>query len=498
MKKILLIAGVILLTLFVIVPLATRYLGPRMIFVEPPKGRPIGEFDLPRAETSLVAVNVAIPLDMMTTLANAKIPEEFEGGEQKDFHKRIKRGRYAWKAVRGDVAFQNTGSNLAFTTAFRGGARFQGDVDAKIITIPLNSTVEIGGLVGGTMSPSVTPRWQIDPQFAPRLSLSEANLSIAGLGGIDISNMLGGSLSQFIQKEAAKLMPALGKQLNLRGEVEKLWSQGYLSQLVNDDPNVWISVTPKKILMAPINYTDPEQISMAIGIQSNTFLTNRDPGQPAPAPLPDLTPLDGPVSTDLKLPIIVSVAELNEVLAEETIEIDTGIGTKIDIHGLEAKIAQGGLLDLKITLQADKSRIGRGVAGDIWVKARPVIDFEAQTLGFSEVELTVETLDKLTTAATWLLEGILTRGIESQLRVDLDDYKEEINEEVQKAIDSADLPPGLDVSLQDLEINLADIYTISRHFPEGEPDAGIVIVINATANMETTLNSMILKPEDAP
>ncbi|MEM1444121.1 MAG: DUF4403 family protein, partial [Verrucomicrobiota bacterium] len=189
------------------------------------------------------------------------------------------------------------------------------------------------------------------------------------------------------------------------------WTQGYISQLVNDDPNVWISITPTEILMAPISYVDPTQISMAIGIRSNTFLTNRDPGLPTPAPLPDLTPLNGPVTTDLRLPIIVSVAELNEVLAEETFEIKTGIGTKIEISGIEAQIGQEGFLDLRISLQADKSRIGRGVAGDIWVRGKPVIDFDEQTLGFSQVELTVETKDKLTTAATWLLEGILTKGI---------------------------------------------------------------------------------------
>ena len=110
----------------------------------------------------------------------------------------------------------------------------------------------------------------------------------------------------------------------------------------------------------------------------------------------------------------------------------------------------------------------------------------------------METKDKLTTVATWLLEGILTKGIESQLRVDLDDYKAEIDEEVQKAIASADLPEGLDVSLQNLEIKLADIYTITRYVPNGEEDPGIVIVLNATADMETKLNSLILSPKETP
>ncbi|MEM9018533.1 MAG: DUF4403 family protein, partial [Verrucomicrobiota bacterium] len=212
---------------------------------------------------------------------------------------------------------------------------------------------------------------------------------------------------------------------------------------------------------------------------------------------PELGPLEPASPTELNLPIIVSVAELNEVLETETIEIDTGVGTKIDIHNMEAQIGQNGFLNLKLSLQADQSRLGRGVAGDIWVEGRPVIDFEKQSLGFADVSLTVETRDKLTTAATWLLEGLLVKALEGQLRVELDDYKAEINEEVQKGIDSANLPEGLDVSVRNLEINLADIYTISRHFDGGENDPGIVVVIRATGDMDTRISRQLLGSPEA-
>ena len=164
---------------------------------------------------------------------------------------------------------------------------------------------------------------------------------------------------------------------------------------------------------------------------------------------------------------------------------------------MKAEVGQNGFLNIGLNIQADKSRIGRGVAGQIWVQGKPIIDLDNQTLGFSEVALTVETKDSLTSAATWLLEGFLVKGIESQLRVDLDDYKEELNEEVLKAIDNAKLPEGIDVSVQNLDIRLADIYTITRHFEEGEPDPGIVIVVQATGDMDTSINQLILQsPED--
>ena len=257
-------------------------------------------------------------------------------------------------------------------------------------------------------------------------------------------------------------------------------------------------MTPQRLLVAPIDLSQPEQVSLTVGIQSTTYLTNREPTVMTPAPLPEMVPLQGPTATDLNLPVIISMAELNEVLKTESFAIDTGIGTKLDLSGLEAEVGQNGLLNLKLNLKADQSRLGRGVAGAIWVKGRPVINYLDQTLGFTEVELTVETRDKLTGVAAWLLEGYLVKGIEAELRVDLNDYKAELNEEVQKAIAKADLPEGLDLSLKNLEVKLTDIYTITRHTTEGAPDPGIVLVIRATGDVGTRINQLVLKADSEP
>ncbi len=495
MKRFLLIAGIALLAIIVLAPMGAKFFGPQMIFVPAPSGSPIGEHDTPLPETSVLGVSIAIPMTMLNELINEKVPEQFQGQEQTNIHKRIQNGAYAWAAIRGKIGFQNTGNSLAFSTPFTGAAEFQGDLDAKILTLPLNSTAELSGTAGGTLNPSITPDWQIDPQLVPQLNLTNATLALGALGSIDISDLLGGTLGQYLQGELGKLAPALRKELDLRTEVEPLWQEAFVRQLISDDPPVWISITPEKILMAPLNYSVPEQVSINLGIQSETFLTNRDPGTPVPLPLPPLTPLDFPVSTHLRLPVIVGITELNEALQSQNFDFDTGVGPSIEIDEMEAEIGQEGRLNLKLNLQADQSRIGRGVSGEIWVTGIPLIDVENQTLGFSDVELTVATRDKLTNAAAWLLEGILVRTLESQLRVDLDDYKEEIDEEVQKALQSDALPEGIEVSLEDLTVGLADIYTITRHFPGGNDDPGIVIVISATGNMQTTLSPNLLQPK---
>ncbi len=488
MKKVLVIVATVIVLILVGIPVSTRILGPRFIAVGAPTGKPIGEFDIPRPETSLLAVSIGVPLSMLNELANTRVPEEFEGSEQKDFHKNIKSGGYAWKAARGPIVFQNTGTSLAFAAAIQGAAQFQGNLDAKIIQIPLNGTADIAGTAGGTLSPEIQPNWSINPNLVPALNLSQASLSLGSIGKIDISDILSGSVGQLVQKEAQKLAPELNKSLDLRAQVDQLWQQAYLSEQVNDNPSIWLSVKPTQIQLAPIDYSAPEQVSVTVAIQSETFLTNLDPGAPVPAPLPDLVPLSAPVATDLNLPVIVSITELNDVLHDQSFEIDSGVGTQIKISEVEAKVGQQGLLNLKLNLKAEQSSFERGIEGEIWIQGRPIIDLEKQLLGFADIDFTVETRSKLTSVAAWLLEEILIKALESQLRISLADYKEELDEEVQKAIKSANLPEGIDVSIEDLDVQLADIYTITRSFPEAPDSPGIVVVIKATGDLATQIN----------
>ncbi|HQZ28054.1 MAG TPA: DUF4403 family protein [Verrucomicrobiales bacterium] len=498
MKTVLLILAALLLVGVLAVFLGARVLGPRWISVDAPAGTSIGELDVPRAETSLLAINIAVPVSLLNEIANAEVPATFTGTEQKEIHKRVKNGSFAWNVKRGEILFANLGDKLSFHVPFDGTANINGDIDAKIISFPIHGSVDVGGSAGGILVPEILPDWQINPNLVPNIELSKAVLSLGQIGKIDLSDLIGGSVGQYLQKETRKITPALRKGINLRKEVNKLWNQAYITRQVSESPPVWINVNPRRLLVAPIDFHAPDSLSVTVGVESETMLTNRDPGTATPAPLPDMKPLTGPVSTELNLPVIISIAELNEVIRKENIAIDTGIGTKIEISGMEAEVGEKGYLNLKLEIEADKSRLGRGVAGSIWVSGRPIINLEDQTLGFTSVELTVETKDKLTGAAAWLLEDLLVKGIESQLRVDLNEYQAELNEEVQKAIANAHLPEGIDVSLKNLQVKLTDIYTVTRPTAEGNPDPGIVIVVQATGDMSSSINQLELKPDREP
>ncbi len=487
MKKIIIIGACVLAACLVAAPFLIRQFGSQIIQVAPPSGEPIGEFELPRTEDSLLAVKIVVPLASLQETLNAEAPRRIEGQEKKNIHKRIKNGSYAWAVERGDVVLQNTGSGLAFGAPIQGAAQVQGQLDAKIISIPITGTAEIAGTLNGTLAPKITRQWKIIPNLEPSVSLSKAQLNIANFANLEIRDLLESQLNPIVRKEARKIGPKLEKKTDLKKEVQELWDKGHLVEQVSDEPAVWITVDPLGIQMSPIDYSDPEAIATFLAIETRTALTNIEPDPPTPKALPKLKTVETPPKTLLRIPLVISISQLNEALSKETFTADTSFGADIEFTGVEAKVGQNGFINFSVELSAGHSRIGKGVEGKIWLEGKPIINYEAQTLAFSDVALTLETRDQLTATAAWLLEGVLVKAIQKEMRVDLNRYRDELDEEVEKALQSSKLPEGIEISVKDLEVKLADIYTTTRQFPGGDPDPGVVLVISATGEASSRL-----------
>lgn len=480
MKKILLIVGGVLLLGLIAAPFALRKFGSQIIQVPPPTGLPIGEVDLPRPEQSLLAVQIVVPVATLQETLNAEAPTRLEGQEKKDFHKRVKNGSYAWAVERGDVVLQNTGTAVAFAAPIQGAAQVQGIVDARIVKLPISGTAQITGTLAGTLSPQVSPQWEIIPNLVPAVKLSSAELNIANLAQFDIKDLLESQLNPIVQKEAAKLGPKLQEQVDLKSEVRDLWLQGHLVEEISDDPAVWLTVDPLGIQASPILYTDPENISTTIAIIASTSVTNIEPAALAPKPLPPLSLASEAPRTDVRIPLVVGITRLNEALGRETFKAETSFGADIEFTGVEARIGQNGLVNFNVELVANHGALGHALQGNIWLQGKPIIDYEKQILAFSEVDLTVETRDRLTATAAWLLEGVLVKAVQKELRVSLDRYRDELDEELGKLLNSSKLPEGLEISIKDFDVRLADIYTTTRQVKGGDPDPGVVLVISAS------------------
>ncbi len=473
----LIVLGTLAVAFVAAVPLFTKWIGPRLIRVPPPTGDPIGEFDTPKPETSVIAVRVEIPVSALEVAANREAPREIGESERRDFHRRVSNGTLQWQLVRGDISLSNTGRALAFSLPMRGAARATGLLDARILTLPIDSSADLAGTISGTMEIAIDPNWRILPNLTPTIQLTRADLSLGRIGKVSARSLIEDAATPIIQREAAKLGPDTIGELDLGQELQRLWDEAHVVEKINDDPPAWFIVDPDQVSMGPVDYSVPDRVSCTIAMIARSFVANTPAKAPTPEPLPQLALVATNPVNDLRIPIVAHVSELNKALREERFVVNTGVGARVELSRPEVRVARQGKLNLSLFVEGERGSWGRAISGRIWLEGLPVVDYEAQTLGFTEVSLTVETRQTLSRTAAWLLDEILTKSIERELRADLADYLPEIEEETAKWLATNKVPQEFQLALDNTRVELLDVYTITRPAPGAEPDPGIVVVL---------------------
>ena len=340
------------------------------------------------------------------------------------------------------------------------------------------------------MRPVINPNWEVIPNVQPLLKLTRANLTIGRLGTISARGIVEEAANPIIQREAAKLGPQVVKELNLKEDVQKLWNEAHVVEKINEDPAAWIIFDPNSISLGPFDYSNPLTVSVTLGMTAQSFVSNTETNAPAPEALPNLKLVQKNPENNIRIPIVANLKELNVALKEETLEIDTKVGAKVKITEPEVRVGQGGKLNFSIDVEAGGGAWGRGISGRIWLEGRPIVDYEKQTLGFTEVSMTVETRQALSNAAAWLLDELLVKAIERELRADLNDYVPELEEEIQKFLNSGQLPEDINVIVQQPRVELLDVYTITRAAKGSPPDPGIVVVLGGKGKVTVRLASL--------
>ena len=471
------------------IPFLTKVVGPNLLEVHAPSGDPIGEFDFPKPETSILALKLELPIETLAAAANKHAPRELGGDDKKNIHKRVKNGTIQWKMVPGKIALKNTGQSIGFTVPVKGVAKTGGEIDARIVKVPIAGSADLVGTISGTMEPKINKSWQVNPQLDPELSLSRADITLGNIGTFSARRLLEDLANPIIKREAAKLVPEVRKELDLKKHIQKLWNQAHVVEKVNDDPGAWIVFDPERIMMGPIDYSEPASVSVTLGMKAKSFVTNREVGAPPREALPNLRNVEENPVNDIRIPLVADIEELNKTLAGETFSIDTGIGAEVEVTEPSVEVGRGGFLNLSLNLEARSGKWGRGISGRIWVEAKPIVDFEKQTLGFSEVKLTVETKEALSKTAVWLLEELIVKSIERELRADLNDYLPELHEEIDKFLKSGALPEDIKLTVNNPEVKLLSVYTITRTGENSEPSPGIVVVLGGKGHISARLSN---------
>lgn len=489
MKKFLLtifVIGLLVFAAIAAVPILTKVVGPDMMLeAKPPTGVPFGYREFPIPERSILAVKLDLPVSALEDVANRDIPAQLAGVEKKDLHKKIKEGTIQWKMMPGHLTLQNTGHNLAFTLPINGNADATGRFGLFKIRVKGNAGMK--GVITGDLTPVIDSDWQVSPNLTTNLNISHAVANYGRNGSKDIRDEVQSALEPKIKAEKAKIGPGLTDALNMQEGVQNLWKKTHLTKLMTKDPASWLVFDPAVAQMGPIDYSNPSSVSVTMGMVAQTFITNTEVGNREAEKIPYLHLVDENPKTELRVPIIANFKALNSSLADDEFVLTSKSGAKTKVSKLKLELADKGRLNLTLDVNTLSGVWGKGLSGTLQLQANPMVDCPSQTLGFTNVKMSVRTREVFSGTAAWLLEEMLVKAIEKELRIDLKEHLPKVENEIYKVVNAAKVPEHIELCFEKPKVELLGVYTIERNAWNEEYSPGIVFVFGAKGDISVKL-----------
>lgn len=219
--------------------------------------------------------------------------------------------------------------------------------------------------------------------------------------------MLLGQRIEFTSKADERLRPIIAglehklpqalAGLDLRGQIDTLWRQGFTVVKLNDrDPQVWMRVVPQSLSYGGYSIVgDRMQIRLGLDALTQAVVGPR-PADPVPSPLPDMVKApasDGMVK--MFVPVVADYAELAPVItralgrrAERPFNLP-GVGavdarfSNIEVYGASnGRIAVGADIVAKTRYSLVPS-----IAGRIWFAGKPHNAPGSQVIHFSDLSV---------------------------------------------------------------------------------------------------------------
>ena len=162
---------------------------------------------------------VAVPLAEVRRLVEASVPPRWSDERKAEIASALKDGFYRYTLQRGAVEVGFAASELTFAFPVHGSLTIGG----RLAGLPVQETVDFGGRVHGTASPSIGPDWRPDPRPAARVDLDRADLNVLGVFPVSVRAFLEGRLNPLLDQELKRAAGRLLADLALRRKAEEAW-----------------------------------------------------------------------------------------------------------------------------------------------------------------------------------------------------------------------------------------------------------------------------------
>lgn len=300
----------------------------------------------------------------------------------------------------------------------------------------------------------------------PKISIGPINIPIASL--------LESSIEKQLQEVSKEIDSNVNRLIDLRSNIESLWSIAQEPILLDDSTQTWLKVEPTSLLLAPIT-SEKSILSVRLGLETylETFTGNK-PLLKEKKPLPELRPASR-AAQDFSI----------QIRSELSFESATAIAKK-QLVGQEFRLKKKSirLEDIEIYGKGDlayvKVVLSGSLKGTLFLSGIPTFNSQTNELSIEQLDYDIQSKNILVKAGSWLLNGSLQKQLQHQMRFSFDKEITSIRDDLSSRIKKTKHKNLFTLKGNLKEFKVHDVYLAEDHFD---------IVLDAQGNAKIIFDS---------
>jgi hypothetical protein len=284
----------------------------------------------------------------------------------------------------------------------------------------------------------------------PKISIGPINVPIARL----LENVIDKQL-QSITKEIDSNVNGL---IDLRQNIESLWSIAQDPILLDDSSQTWLKAEPKALLLAPIT-SNQSALSIILGLETylETFTGNK-PSLLEKKPLPDLrTATRAAQDFTIQIRSELSFDAATEIAKKQLVGKEFYFKKKvvriedIQIYG------KGDLAYVKLIMSGS-------LKGELFLSGIPIFNSQTNELSIEQLDYDLQSKNVLVKAGNWLLNGTLQKQLQQYMRYSFDKEISSIRDDLSSRIKKTKHKNLFTLKGNLKEFKVRGVYMAQDHF----------------------------------
>jgi hypothetical protein len=284
----------------------------------------------------------------------------------------------------------------------------------------------------------------------PKISIGPITVPIARL----LENVIDKQL-QSITKEIDSNVNGL---IDLRQNIESLWSIAQDPILLDDSSQTWLKAEPKALLLAPIT-SNQSALSIILGLETylETFTGNK-PSLLEKKPLPELrTATRAAQDFTIQIRSELSFDAATEIAKKQLVGQEFYFKKKvvriedIQIYG------KGDLAYVKLIMSGS-------LKGELFLSGIPTFNSQTNELSIEQLDYDLQSKNVLVKAGSWLLNGTLQKQLQQYMRYSFDKEISSIRDDLSSRIKKTKHKNLFTLKGNLKEFKVRGVYMAQDHF----------------------------------